>query len=135
DGEHRAFEVILHRPNDEALILRNLKESESTLEETHRLPDLHDIPTATVAYVVDDVKTAETGLCALEDALPHLFGSCRRLQQITIRTAGRERGWRVTSAIPTKETDGLWLDEIAVALVDDDSPEVNWRVIRASRSE
>ncbi|MCI0719185.1 MAG: hypothetical protein L0338_09485, partial [Acidobacteria bacterium] len=55
DGEHRDFKVTLHRPNDEALILRNLKESESALGETRRLPDLHDVPTATVEYVVDDV--------------------------------------------------------------------------------
>ncbi len=135
DGEHRDFKVILYRPNDEALILRNLKESESALGETRRLPDLHDVPTATVEYVVDDVKTAEAGLSAVEDALPHLFGSCRRLRQITIRAANRERCWRVTPVTPTKEADGLWLDEIAVALVDGDTPRVNWRVIRASKNE
>ncbi|MCK6483027.1 MAG: hypothetical protein L6R00_02695 [Phycisphaerae bacterium] len=135
EGEHRAFEVALHRPNDEALILRNLKDSESALRDTRRLPDLRGVPTATVEYVVDDIRTAEAGLAAVEDALPHLFGSCRRLRQVTIRAADRERCWRVTSATAVKRTDGIWLDELEVALVDAHAPAVSWRVVRASRGE
>lgn len=135
DGDYRDFKVTLHRPNDETLILRNLKDSESALAETHRLPNLHEVPTAIVEYAVDDVKTAEAGLSAVADALPHLFGSCRRLRQITIRVADRERCWRVTSATPEKEAGGLWLDEIAVSLVDESPSGINWRVIRASSSQ
>jgi hypothetical protein len=134
EGEYREFNVTLHRPDDEALILRNLQESESALEETRQLANFHDVPTATVEYVVDDVKAAEAGLSAVEDALPHLFGSCRRLQEIKIRVAGRERCWRASPATPTKEADGLCLNEIEVELSSDVAPRSTWRVLRASKS-
>jgi hypothetical protein len=135
DGEYREFNVALHRPNDEALILDNLKHSESALGETQYLSNFHEVTTATVQYVVDDVKTAEAGLSAVEDALPHIFGTCQRLRQITIRAADGARCWRATPQDPMAKANGLWLDETAVVLACPDVPKLNWRVIRASTSE
>ena len=107
EGSYRAFDVTLHRPNDEAVIERQLQEAASVLGETRPLANFSEVPTASLEYVVDDVQTAEAGLSAVEDSLPHLLGSCRDLRQITVRSAGREKCWRVTSAPPTQETDGI----------------------------
>lgn len=135
DGQHRAFDFSLYRPDDEDLIRRNLEESESALGETHSLADLRDVATVVVTYDIDDDKIAQAGLSALEDALPHLFGSCRRLRQITIRRGERERCWKVESTTPARKADDICLDEIAVLSVEQGNAETRWRVIRASIGE
>ena len=39
DGKHRAFEVTLDRPDDEDLILHNIRDSESALGQTRAVAD------------------------------------------------------------------------------------------------
>jgi hypothetical protein len=52
------FKFDLYRPNDEALVIQNIKDSQSSLK-------------------------------ALEESLPHLFATCRKLREIKIKRHGR----------------------------------------------
>lgn len=132
DGEHRAFEVTLDRPDDEDRILHNIRDSESALGRTLAVADFIRAPTATVKYVVDDNDTALAGLGMLEQALPHLFGTCRRLREIRIRRADREIHWKAAASSETLNRDGIWIDEVAVCSADGEGKEADWRLVRAA---
>ncbi len=135
EGEQREFEVVLERPDDEDLILDNIKDSESALAQTRTVAEFDGRPTVTVRYVVDDSSTALTGLDMLERALPHLFGTCRRLREIRIGHHDLETCWTVTTVTPPVMREGVTLEELAVFSVSRDSDETEWRVIRAAVGE
>lgn len=132
DGEHRVFEVTLDRPDDEDLILRNIRDSESALGQTRGVADITGQPTATVEYVVDDNDTALAGLGMLEQALPHLFGSCRCLREVRIRREDHETCWKAAASTEALNRDGIWIDEAEVYSVDGNGEESEWRVVRAA---
>jgi hypothetical protein len=135
DGKHRAFKVRLDRPDDEDRILRNMKDAESALGKTRVVTDFPCKPTATVEYVVDDNDTVLAGLAILEQALPHLFGTCRRLREIRIRHADREIYWKASGLSEPFHRDGIWIEEVAVSSADSEGKETNWRLIRATMSK
>jgi hypothetical protein len=133
DEQHRAFEVDLHRPNDEALLLENVKDSQSSLLHTRLVEDLDAEPTAAFEYAVDDEKIALAGLEALEQSLPHLFATCRKLREIIIQIDGRETIWRKLQGTRNFSAEGIRLRELKVER-DEDGERSNWRLIRASSS-
>lgn len=133
DGQCRRFNVLLHRPDDEDLILQNINDSESTLGHTEAITDHEDLPTAVLEYRVDKSSTASVGISALEGALPHLFGTCRRLRHITIRCDGSEQDWIVTSNTPAAMRHGVVIEETIVSSTTDAGARSEWRVIRASK--
>lgn len=132
DGGHRAFEVTLDRPDDEDLILRNIKDSESALGQTRGVGDFASRPTANVEYVVDDNDTALAGLGMLEQALPHLFGSCRRLREVRIQRGNGRTCWRTGPVTELLQRDGVWIEERPVCSVDGNGEETEWIVIRTA---
>lgn len=132
DGEHRAFEVTLDRPDDEDLILRNIKDSESALRQTRGVADITGQPTASVEYVVDDNDAALAGLRMLEQALPYLFGSCRRLREVRIRREDRKSFWKAAASTGVLNGDGIWIDGLEVCSVGASGEKFEWRVIRAA---
>jgi hypothetical protein len=132
DGAHRSFEVTLDRPDDEELILRNINDSVSTLGRTTAIASFADVPTAQVRYVVDDEDTALGGLSMLEEALPHLFASCRRLGEVRIRRYDASTTWRVHARSTLDESEGVLVNEVKVRSVDGDRATVDWRVLRAA---
>ncbi|WP_316162460.1 sacsin N-terminal ATP-binding-like domain-containing protein [Bradyrhizobium sp. SZCCHNRI20481] len=132
DGNFRGFEVELDRPNDEGMLLQNVQDSQASLRHTRAVAALDGEPTASFAYVVDDERTAEDGLRALEDALPFLFATCRRLGEITIRRGDAEVHWKLTSSskpnlFSTKPS------EYYVSRTGNDG-RTDWRVIRATET-
>lgn len=132
DGQCRRFNVSLYRPDDEDLILQNINDSESTLGHTEQIADADDLPTAVLEYRVDDTSAASVGIKALEGALPHLFGTCRRLRHITIRCDDSEQEWIVTSNTPAAVRNGVVIEETIVSSTTNASATREWRVIRAS---
>jgi hypothetical protein len=130
DEQHRAFVVDLYRPNDEALLLDNVKESQSSLLHTRLVEDLDDEPTATFEYVVDDGKIALAGLEALEHALPYLFATCRKLREITIQIDGQGTTWRRLQGPRISSAEGVRLIEFNVER-EEDGESSDWRLIRA----
>jgi hypothetical protein len=130
DEQHRAFEVDLYRPNDEVLLLENVKESQSSLLRTRLVEDLDEEPTATFEYVVDDEKIALAGLEALEQALPYLFATCRKLREIRIEVDGQETTWRKLQGPRIFGAEGVRLLELNVER-EEDGERSDWRLIRA----
>lgn len=135
DGERRRFDVLLDRPDDEDLILLNIRESESALGQTREVNDFDESPTATVEYVVDDTSTASTGIGMLESSLPHLFGTCRRLRDVKILRDGLEKHWMVTGTSADAARNGLLIKEISVSSMSNDGQRDEWRVIRGAKRE
>jgi hypothetical protein len=131
DEQHRGFEVDLYRPNDEELLLENVKESQSSLMHTRLVDELDAEVTAAFEYVVDDEKIAVVGLEALEHALPHLFATCRKLREITIQYEDRETTWRKLDSTRSFSTDGIRINELKISR-EDDSAQADWRVLRAA---
>lgn len=135
DEEQRAFSVELNRPDDEKLILLNIEESENALAETSIVDDLETEPTATFEYEVDDDETALTGLRMLEQALPHLFGTCRHLRRITIERDGAETCWTADDWAESSDDTGKWVGRTDVSLTDDEGESTDWRIVRLATSE
>src|SRR5262249_31603770 len=125
------FEVDLYRPNDEVLLLENVKDSQSSLLHTRLVEDLDEESTVAFEYIVDDEKNALAGLEALEQSLPHLFATCRKLREITIHADGREIIWRKLHGIRIFGAEGIRFIELSIERVGDDE-RADWRVIRAA---
>jgi len=134
NDQHRAFHVDLDRPEDENLILKNIKDSENTLEDTRLIDDLDHEATAAFDYIVDDEKIALAGLDALEEALPHLFATCRRLREINIERGGQQVRWQVVPPNVRSKSDGIHVIEFNVSRSEEDEEKAKWRVIRAATS-
>lgn len=133
NGSYRGFDVELDRPNDEEPLLQNVQDSLNSLRHTHLVESLDDEPTASFEYIVGDEKIALAGLEALEEALPYLFATCRRLGEIIIRRDEHEIVWKLTSA--TKPSSFLNKPtEYRVLRAENDGSMSEWRVVRA-RSE
>jgi hypothetical protein len=135
DQELRAFNVELDRPDDEELILRNIEDSEDALGQTSIVADFDCEPTAIFEYMVDDNETALTGLQMLEQALPHLFGTCRRLRQITIQRDDRDTCWNTLTSTEGPHATDMWKAETNVSLIDEDGEHDEWRVVQFATSE
>ena len=131
DEQHRAFKVDLYRPNDEAILLENVKDSQSSLLHTRLVEDLDDEPTAAFEYVVDEEKIALAGLETLEQSLPHLFSTCRKLREITIHVDGQETVWRKPQGPRIFSAEGVRLIELNIER-EEDGERSDWRLIRAS---
>jgi hypothetical protein len=130
DGSHRSFEVDLDRPNDKDRLLQNVIDSQESLLHTSLVENVDDQPTASFEYDVDDEAIAEAGLDALEESLPYLFATCRRLGEIRIRRGDDVIVWKLTSVsrqnlVVSKPTE-FW-----VSRSDDEDNEEEWRVVRA----
>jgi hypothetical protein len=134
DDTNRAFDVDLYRPNDEHLLLQNVRDSQSSLLHTSLVQDLSDEPTASFEYLVDDEQTAARGLDALRQSLPHLFATCRRLGEIRIRDGEKEAVWTALTKSENSESDGIHISELKVSLVEDGTARKDWRVIRAAET-
>lgn len=134
DEMHRAFDVDLDRPNDEQLLLQNVKDSQSCLLHTRLLEDIANEPTASFEYVVDDEKIALAGLETIEQSLPHLFATCRRLGKITIQRGDEEYVWTATPTSKNVQCNGICLAEMNISRSDNDTAAVEWRVLRAAVS-
>jgi hypothetical protein len=135
DGSYRAFEVDLDRPNDEGLLLQNVQDSQKSLMHTRLIENLDQEPTACFEYVVDDEKIAATGLDALEQSLPHLFATCRRLGEIRIQRGENEVVWKLAtqkSASKSSFTIGTKISELRVLRHESDGAQVDWRLVRAA---
>ena len=132
EGLLRSFEVTLDRPDDEDLILRNIKDSVSALGRTKAVADYADNLTATVRYAVDENDTALAGLNMLEQALPYLFGSCCRLREVRIQREDRDVCWRAEVRTAPVEREGVLIDEVEVRSVDGNGEVTEWRVIRGA---
>lgn len=130
DGTFRGFEVALDRPNDEERLLQNVEDSQNSLRHTRAVASLDDEPTASFEYVLDDVHTAETGLRALEDSLPYLFATCRRLGEITIRRGDDEIRWSLTGS--SRQTLFSKMPSEYLVSRTADGGRADWRVIRAT---
>lgn len=131
DGTYRGFDVALDRPNDEELLLRNVQDSQQSLRHTRLVENLEHELTASFEYKVDDEGIALAGLEALEEALPFLFATCRRLGEIIIRRGEHEVVWRLESA--TKPATFFNKpSEFRVARIASDDSDGEWRVIRRS---
>ncbi|MDR3484200.1 MAG: hypothetical protein P4M05_04730 [Bradyrhizobium sp.] len=130
-GSHRGFDVDLDRPNDAERLLQNVQDSLNSLRHTHLVESLDDEPTASFEYIVDDEKIALAGLEALEEALPYLFATCRRLGEIIIRRDEHEVVWRLTSSTkPSRFSNKP--TEYRVSRVESDGAASDWRVVRAT---
>jgi hypothetical protein len=132
DDQHRGFRVDLDRPDDEVLILRNIKESEASLGHTRDITDLAQEPTATFEYAVDNAAAALDGLDAIEQALPYLMATCRRLREIKIKRGDQEVTWKVDNPPKDYPTDEIDVSEYAVSVVKSDGAGADWRLIRAA---
>ncbi len=132
DGTLRAFDVDLDRPNDEDLLLQNVRESQSSLRHTRLVEDLAQEPTASFEYVVDDEKIALAGLNAIEQSLPHLFATCRRLGEIRIQNGERETTWKAVATKRNRSSDGLLVNEFSVSRTERDGALTDWRIVRAA---
>ncbi|WP_213740465.1 hypothetical protein [Bradyrhizobium sp. dw_411] len=131
DGTYRGFDVNLDRPNDEEVLLRNVQDSQQSLRHTRHVENLEQELTASFEYEVDDERIALAGLEALEEALPFLFATCRRLGEIVIRRGEHEVVWRLESA--TKPSRFLNKpSEFRVTKTASDDSDGEWRVIRRS---
>lgn len=134
ERELRAFGVTLDRPDDEDLIHRNIEESQLALGRTTPVNNFSERSTATLRYAVDDAATATAGLNTLEESLPHLFGSCRRLREVTLRRETTTTTWWTSEpAGEPVERNGVWVDEIGVTARSDTREERHWRVLRARK--
>lgn len=133
--QHRAFGVELNRPDDEKLILRNIEDSEEALGQTSIVDNFESEPTAVFGYVVDDNETALAGLQILEQALPHLFGTCCRLRKITIQRGDREACWSAFTIMEGPHGTNAWKVENKVSLIDQDGEPDEWRLVRFASSE
>jgi hypothetical protein len=129
--QHRAFEVDLYRPNDEELLLENVKESQSSLLHTRVVEDLDDEPTAAFEYVVDDENIARAGLDALQQSLPHLFATCRKLREIIIQIDGRQTIWRKLQGTRNFSAEGIRVLELNIER-EEEGERSDWRLIRAA---
>ncbi len=130
-GSHRGFDVDLDRPNGAERLLQNVQDSLNSLRHTHLVESLDDEPTASFEYIVDDEKIALAGLEALEEALPYLFATCRRLGEIIIRRDEHEVVWRLTSSTkPSRFSNKP--TEYRVSRVESDGAASDWRVVRAT---
>lgn len=130
EGTHRSFEVDLDRPNDKDRLLQNVLESQESLLHTSLVENVDDHPTASFEYVVDDEAIAEAGLDALEESLPYLFATCRRLGEVRIRRGDHEIIWILTSV----SKQNLFLSkptEFRASRSDSDGNEAEWRIVRA----
>ena len=133
DGIHRSFEVDLDRPNDQERLLENVIESQQSLLHTCLVASVDDVPTASFEYVVDNEKIAEAGLDALEESLPYLFATCRRLGEIRIRRDEHEAIWQLTSS--TKPSMFAKKPaEYRVSRLEKNENTSDWRVVRATTS-
>lgn len=132
-GNHRGFDLTLDRPDDEALILRNIEDCEAALKHT-RAVDFSSEPTLGVKYVVDHEASALAGLDMLQESLPHLFASCPRLRQITIQRGDNTTHWRSASPTVPVEEEDMWIKEFPVDSVTE-LGEASWRVIQAAPDE
>lgn len=130
-GGYRGFDVDLDRPNDAERLLQNVQDSLNSLRHTHVVESLDEEPTASFEYIVEDERIALAGLEALEEALPYLFATCRRLGEIVIRRDEHEIVWKLTSA--TKPSRFLNKPtEYRVSRVESDGDTSDWRVVRAT---
>jgi hypothetical protein len=118
DEVHRAFDVDLYRPNDEELLLQNVRASQSSLRHTRVVEDLADEPTASFEYVVDDRKIALAGLDALEQSLPHLFATCSRLGEVRIQRGDHEAIWTAISTSKNVKSDGIRISKLDVCRIE-----------------
>lgn len=130
EGNFRGFEVDLDRPNDEERLLQNVEDSQNSLRHTRAVASLDDEPTASFEYVLDDQKTAENGLRALEDALPYLFATCKRLGEIIIRRGDDEVRWKLTAS-PKRHLFSNKPSEYRVSRTANGG-QTDWRVVRAT---
>jgi hypothetical protein len=134
DNELRSFVVELHRPPDELEILNNITASKIALTRTQPVVDFAERPTTTVTYQVDDPRLVHAGLDMLEECLPYLFASCRRLGEVRIRRDSRTVHWRVAErGVRSNGHKDIVLEEILVRSEDSDGRIQAWRVVRASR--
>jgi hypothetical protein len=97
---------------------------------TRLVEDLDDEPTAAFEYVVDDENIALAGLEALEQSLPHLFATCRKLREITIQIDGQETTWRKVQGLRVFSAEGIRLIELNIER-EEDGESSDWRLIRA----
>lgn len=134
-GLHRAFTVELDRPDDENLILDNIKESEDALGQTTSISDFDLEPTAAFEYVVDDNEAALAGLRSIEQSLPHLFGTCRRLREITIERDGETATWRSAACTEALDASDRWKAETNVSFVGDTGASAEWRLVSVATTE
>jgi hypothetical protein len=135
ENSYRSFNVELDRPDDEELILQNIKDSEATLRQTSAVIDFDQQATAIFEYAVDDEEIASTGLHMLEQALPHLFGTCRRLRKIIIERDDREVCWTADDRTEGPHTGSTWKAETDVSLIDEEGKGTEWRVVRFAATE
>lgn len=132
EGALRAIEVMLDRPDDEELILQNIRDTESAFGQTQAVADFANKPTVSVEYTLDNNDSALIGLNMLEQALPHLFGSCPRLQKVIIQREDRKAIWRTASRAEPFEHNEVLIQEFEVYSTNEDGEESEWRVIKAA---
>jgi hypothetical protein len=130
DGTYRVFEVDLDRPNDEERLLQNVKDSQNSLRHTRLIESLDQEPTASFEYVVDDERIVAAGLDALEESLPQLFATCRRLGEIKIQRGEHEVVWKLISS--SKNSFSNKPSEFRVSRFESSGKQTDWRLVRAT---
>src|SRR5262249_14645209 len=90
-----------------------------------------DIPSASFAYVTDDVETVHRGLDSFRAAVPYLFATCERLGRVTFNTQGGAPEIWDAETIMSRTVDDVLVRERLVSFRNEDR-HIEYRVVRVA---
>ncbi|MEK7281880.1 MAG: hypothetical protein AAB037_06000, partial [Chloroflexota bacterium] len=104
------FDLDLDRSGDEAAILHNIELCSASIAAAEAVPDIEKAQSATFEYPVQDAGPIDTGIAALQQALPYIYATRPRLGQVVIEMeAGNQEVW-IPGQLTSVAIDGGWLE-------------------------
>ena len=96
------FNLTLDRAGDEDAILSNMQDSRGAIRAATKVSDLDNTKSAILEYAYEGSEVFALGLNELKRALPYLYGTCRTLGLVKLRT--REGEIEIWEASDISET-------------------------------
>ncbi|ATB26897.1 sacsin N-terminal ATP-binding-like domain-containing protein [Melittangium boletus] len=88
------FSVSLDRGGDEEQILANIDAANAAIRSARQLSEIDNEPSACFVYRMEDRAQLERGLVTFRTALPYLFATCPKLDEVVLEGEGTTERWQ-----------------------------------------